>query len=104
MRWPQTFILLAILLFLIQFIGATWVEGAGGVQGGPYWNEKVYRQQQRQRMYEDRREGQRTHMNTLQMQRYQQETQRRQINSVYKRSRNIKQTPSSSWNYRRANE
>ena len=93
MRWPQTYLLLAILLIVSWvFIFPSESQGAGGVKGGPYWNEKVYRQQQRQQMYEDRREGQRTTEHILRTQRYRQETQRRQINSVYKRSRSTRPT------------
>ena len=116
MRWPQTFILLAILLFLIQFIGATWivpeVEGAGKVRGGPYWNKSIYMDQQhakgQQSRYNDvkyMQEVQQVHMNTLHMRRYRTETARRnQLPTPVYKYHKIKPSSASSWNYRRANE
>lgn len=111
MRWPQTFILLAIMLFLLQVLWfAPEAEGAGGVKGGPYWNEQVYRDQQRakrnQQRYDDvkyRQEVQQLRINNLKMRRYRQETVRKRRSTTY-RSIPKTQPSRSSWGYRRANE
>ena len=115
MRWPQTFILLAILLFLIQFLDATWVvpeaEG-GGVHGGPYWNEQVYRDQQRKKRNEQRyddvkymQEVQRVHINNERIRRYRQGTSSRRTTSRRANTcQKTRQPSNNSWNYRRVNQ